>query len=458
MNNDLLIDLLIAHEPPFSASARVSEPVTQRILEQMEEARRVRDADSYFPTTAAYVMPARGSLAMLNGERDTVRATPHAFGLDAVMRKCIFTIFVFMTMMVVLMSFSPAAQAEARLKDIVAFEGVRDNLLMGYGLVVGLNGTGDKLKNNEFTSQSLIAFLERQGVNTRGTELKSKNIAAVTITATLPPFARSGGKINVTVSAMGDARSLQGGMLLATALYGADGEVYAVAQGPLSIAGFEAGGGGTTITKGVPTNAFIADGAIIEREIDFALNKMASLNIGLRNPDMSTAKHVAETINRHLGVDAAEMIDPGTVHLRVPIDFRGNTAKLLAEIEQLPVQTDQIAKVVIDEASGTVVMGENVRIDTVAISQGNLVVRVEETPQVSQPGALAPVGAETVVTPVTTVSVEESKAKLAVLPHGASLRELVGGLNALGVGPRDLITILQTIKTAGALEAEIVAK
>ncbi|MEI6730694.1 MAG: flagellar basal body P-ring protein FlgI, partial [Pseudomonadota bacterium] len=328
----------------------------------------------------------------------------------------------------------------------------------GYGLVVGLNGTGDKLKNNEFTSQSLIAFLERQGVNTRGTELKSKNIAAVTVTATLPPFSCSGSKINISVSAMGDAKSLQGGTLLATALYGADGEVYAVAQGALSIAGFEAGGGGTTVTKGVPTNAFIASGGIIEKEIPFALNKMASLNISLRNPDISTAKYVADAINKHLGVDAAKMIDPGTVRLQVPIDYKDNTSKLLAEIERLPVQTDQVAKVVIDEASGTVVMGENVKIDTVAVAQGNLIVKVEETQQVSQPGAFAPPGAETVTTTTTKVTADEGKAKIAMLQKGTTLRELVAGLNALGVGPRDLISILQTIKTSGALQAEILTK
>ena len=212
------------------------------------------------------------------------------------------------------------------------------------------------------------------------------------------------------------------------------------------------------MTKGVPTNGFIADGGIVEREIPFALNSMASLNIALRNPDISTARHVAEAINKHLGVEAAEMVDPGTVHLRVPIDFKGNTSKLLAEIESVEVKTDQVAKVIIDEASGTVVMGENVRIDTVAVAQGNLIVRVEETPQVSQPGALAPTGAQTVVTPAAVVSVEESKNKLAVMSRGATLRELVGGLNALGVGPRDLITILQNIKAAGALQAEIIAK
>jgi len=456
MNNDLPTDSLMKHELLTKSAAQRRKAAAARIFSDTTDS--LRDVNLFFADSAAYAMPVRGSLSTLIGDGAT-RKTPRArIGFDHVAHACLFTLFVFLTSMVLIMSFAPAAQAEARLKDITNFEGIRDNILMGYGLVVGLNGTGDKLKNNEFTNQSLFAFLERQGINTRGTELKSKNIAAVTVTATLPAFARTGSKLNVTVSAMGDARSLQGGILLATVLYGADGEVYVVAQGPVSIAGFEAQGGGTTVLKGVPTNGFIADGGIIEREIPFQLNKMASLNIALRNPDISTAKHVAESINRHLGVDAAEMIDPGTVHLRVPIDFKDNTAKLLAEIEQLPVQTDQIAKVVIDEASGTIVMGENVRIDTVAVAQGNLIVRIEETPQVSQPPALAGPGAQTVVTPVTNVSVEESKAKLAIMPRGASLHELVAGLNALGVGPRDLITILQTIKTAGALEAEIVAK
>jgi len=450
MNNDLRI----AYQPPFATHPAVVEGALKHIPREYA----LKDAEAFFAEGRNYAIPARGSLAKLAAAGAQTTAPYNPYALDAILAKCLFTMAIFLACVLALILFTSPAHAESRLKDIAAFEGVRDNLLMGYGLVVGLNGTGDKLKNNEFTSQSLIAFLERQGVNTRGTELKSKNIAAVTVTATLPPFSRSGGKINVSVSAMGDAKSLQGGTLLATALYGADGEVYAVSQGPISIAGFEAGGGGTTVTKGVPTNGFIANGGIIEREIDFALNKMASINIGLRNPDISTAKHVAEAINKHLGVDAAEMVDPGTVHLRVPIDYKGNTAKLLAEIERVPVQTDQVAKVVIDESSGTVVMGENVRIDTVAVAQGNLVVKVEETQQVSQPGALAPAGAETVVTTNTTVSAEESKNKLGILQHGASLRELIAGLNALGVGPRDLITILQTIKAAGALQAEIVAK
>jgi len=348
-------------------------------------------------------------------------------------------------------------QADARIKDIATFEGIRENVLMGYGLVVGLRATGDNLKNNAFTEQSLVAFLERQGVNTRGTELKSKNVAAVTVTAKLPPFSRSGNKIDVTVSALGDAKDLTGGTLLATPLYGADGEVYAVAQGSVSIGGFQAGEGATTITKGVPTSGIIASGGIVEKEIDFALNSLPELKISLRNPDITTAKHVAEAINNNIGPGIAMVSDPGTVQIAVPAAYLGNNTQLLAEVEKLTVPTDQVARIVIDEASGTIVMGENVKIDTVAVAQGNLVVKIETASLVSQPGALAPVGAQTVTTTQTAVTVEETGPgkKMAVLEGSATLKDLVAGLNALGVAPRDLITILQTIKAAGALQAEI---
>ncbi|MEZ5691689.1 MAG: flagellar basal body P-ring protein FlgI [Rickettsiales bacterium] len=360
---------------------------------------------------------------------------------------------------VYMMIISSPVRADSRLKDIVTFEGVRENILMGYGLVVGLNGTGDKLKNSAFTEQSLIAFLERQGVNTRGTTLKTQNVAAVTITATLPPFARSGSKVDVSVSAMGDAKDLSGGTLLATPLYGADGEVYVVAQGAVSIGGFRAQGNSTTITKGVPTSGFIANGGIVERETEFALNKMQEMKLSLRNPDITTAGRVSEVINEYIGPSIAKVTDPGTVVLSIPDVYRNNVTKLLAEIENLRVKTDQIAKVVIDEASGTIVIGENVGIDTVAIAQGNLVVRVEEKEIVSQPNPLAPEGAETEVVQRTEISVNDNPGgRMAVLKKGANLRELVGGLNALGVSPRDLITILQTIKTAGALQAEILVK
>ncbi len=353
-----------------------------------------------------------------------------------------------------------AAQAtEARLKDIITFEGVRTNMLMGYGLVVGLNGTGDKLQNNAFTEQSLIAFLERQGVNTRGTNLKSKNVAAVTVTAQLPAFARSGGHVDVAVSAMGDAKDLTGGVLLATPLYGADGEVYAVAQGAISIGGFRAGSdeGSTTITKGVPTSGFIANGGVVEREVDFDLNSLPVIKMALRNPDITTAQSVANVINANVGPGVATVSDPGTIQLTVPAVFHGNSTQLLADIEKLTVATDQVAKIVIDEASGTIVMGENVRIDTVAVAQGNLVVKIESAPVISQPGPFAPESAETVqATQESVAVVDEGPGKrMAVLEHGATLKDLVAGLNALGVGPRDLITILQTIKAAGALQAEI---
>jgi flagellar P-ring protein precursor FlgI len=345
----------------------------------------------------------------------------------------------------------------ARIKDIVSTEGVRDNILLGYGLVVGLNGTGDRLQNNAFTEQSLMAFLERQGVNTRGANLKTRNVAAVTVTATLPGFARSGGRIDVSVSAMGDAKSLLGGTLLATPMMGADGNVYAVAQGALSVGGFSVeGDSGSSITKGVPTNAYIANGATVEREIDFDLNQMPMLRLGLRNPDVTTATSIMHAINARIGPATAKVRDPGTVELSVPESYTGDVATLLADIGTLEVETDQPARIVIDEASGTIVMGENVRIDTVAVAQGNLVVKVEEQPAVSQPNPFAPEGAQTVVVPQTNLTVDESSGnKVAILEEGATLRDLVTGLNALGVGPRDLITILQNIKAAGAMQAEI---
>ena len=345
----------------------------------------------------------------------------------------------------------------SRIKDIVAVEGIRDNMLMGYGLVVGLNGTGDRLQNNAFTEQSLIAFLERQGVNTRGADLKSRNVAAVTVTATLPGFARAGSKMDIAVSAMGDAKSLLGGTLLATPLYGADGNVYALAQGAIAVGGFSADGqSGTTITKGVPTSGNIANGAIIEKEIDFELNSMNNLRLALRNPDLSTASSVANAINARIGPSVARVTDPGTVTVNVPEAYRDDVATLLSDVEQLEVETDQVARIVIDEATGTIVMGENVRIDTVAVAQGNLIVKVQETPQVSQPNPVAPAGAQTVVVPNTNVTVDEGAGnKVAVLERGATLRDLVAGLNSLGVGPRDLITILQNIKAAGAMQAEI---
>ncbi|QQR68654.1 MAG: flagellar basal body P-ring protein FlgI [Alphaproteobacteria bacterium] len=345
--------------------------------------------------------------------------------------------------------------AASRLKDIVDIEGIRDNLLVGYGLVVGLNGTGDGLTSSPFTEKSLVGMLERLGINTRGDSLKTKNVAAVMVTATLPPFSTQGSRIDVAVSTLGDAKSLLGGTLLVTPLLGADGEVYAVAQGPVATAGFSAQGAGASVTKGVPTAGRIANGALIEREIAFRLAELPTIRLALRNPDFTTAQRIVQAINAKLRMPVAEALDPGTVRLTPPAARRENIVGLLTELEQLTVTPDQVARVVIDEQAGVIVMGENVRLNTVAIAQGNLTIRITETPQVSQPEPLSR-GGETVVVPRTDVQVQEGgENRMAVLSSGVSLQSLVQALNALGVGPRDMITILQSIKAAGALQAEI---
>ena len=349
------------------------------------------------------------------------------------------------------------ALAQSRIKDIAEFESVRHNMLIGYGLVVGLNGTGDKLENSIFTRESLIGMLERLGVNARSEALKTKNVAAVMVTATLPAFTRQGNRIDVNVSTMGDATSLLGGTLLVTPLLGADAEVYAVAQGPLAVAGFSAGGAAQTVVKGVPTTGRIANGAIVEKELAFDLTQFRSLRLTLRNPDFTTARRVAQLINGFIGQPIAKSLDNGTIQIAVPQNYPGDTVALITDVEQLPVATDQVAKVVIDETTGVIVMGENVRISTVAIAQGNLTIRITETPQVSQPEPFSNTG-RTVVVPRTDIQVDEnSDRKLTVLPGSVTLQELVNGLNAMGIGPRDLISILQAIKAAGAMQAEIVA-
>ena len=346
----------------------------------------------------------------------------------------------------------PAA-AKSRIKDIVDFEGVRENLLVGYGIVVGLNGTGDAMRNDPFTKQSLQSMLERLGVNTRDATLNTKNVAAVMVTAKLPPFAAPGAQIDVSVASTGDAKSLLGGTLLITPLSGADGQIYAVAQGTVQTGSVSASGAsGTTISKGVPTAGRIASGAIIERETGFELASMPVLRLTLRNPDFSTAGHIAETINaRFPGAAMAE--NPSIVALRAPAGM--NMMGFVSQVENLSVETDAPAKVVIDEVAGVIVMGENVRVSTVAIQQGNLTITVKESSQVSQPTPFSRTG-QTTVTPQSDVSVDEEKGKqFLTVKSGASLASLVSGLNALGVTPRDMISILQTIKAAGALQAEI---
>jgi flagellar P-ring protein precursor FlgI len=345
------------------------------------------------------------------------------------------------------------ADAASRIKDLASVEGVRQNQLIGYGLVVGLNGTGDTLNNIPFTKQSLQAMLERLGVNIRGQTLRTGNVAAVMVTANLPAFATQGTRIDVTVSAMGDSKSLQGGTLLVTPLLGADGNVYAVGQGSLAIGGFAAEGDAAKITRGVPTVGRISNGAIIEREIDFALNRLPNLRLALRNADFTTAKRMAAAINDFIGTPTAEPVDPSTVALTIPKQFHGKVVALLTEIEQLQIESDLPAKIVIDERSGIIVMGRDVRVSTVAVAQGNLTVSISETPQVSQPAPLS--RGQTVVVPRTKVGVTEDGKKLALVKEGMSLQQLVDGLNALGIGPRDMISILQAIKAAGAIQADI---
>ena len=344
------------------------------------------------------------------------------------------------------------AQAGSRIKDIVAFEGVRENKLVGYGLVVGLNGTGDTLRNSPFTQQSLQSMLERLGVQTRGFNLDTKNIAAVMVTASLPAFAAAGSTIDVSVSAMGDAKSLLGGTLLVTPLMGADGETYAVGQGTVQTGAISAqGASGSSVTRGVPTAGKIANGAEVEREIAFKLSDQEGMRLTLHNPDFTTARRIADAINgAHPGTARAD--NPTIVTLSPPKD--SDLVTFVTGVEALEVEPDAPAKVVIDEVNGVIVMGSDVRVSTVAIAQGNLTITVDERPQVSQPQSES--NGQTVVTPKSTIKVDEQKGKkFLVVRSGASLATLVKGLNALGVTPRDMINILQTIKAAGALQADI---
>ena len=434
-----------------------------------------------------------------------------------------------------LAAWAGSGHAASRIKDIADFEGVRDNMLVGYGLVVGLNGTGDTLSQAVFTRESLIGMLERLGVNARDNNLRTANVAAVMVTATLPAFARQGARIDVQVSALGNAKSLLGGTLLVTPLLGADGEVYGVAQGTVSSGGFAVKGQAASVTKGVPTSGRIPTGAIVEREVGFQLSQLHSVSLMLHNPDFTTARRVAQVINARMKSDIAQPTDPSTVVLNVPAGLRGDIVDLMTDIEQLQIEPDQVARVVIDEQNGIIVMGENVRISTVAVAQGNLTVKITETPQVSQPNAFAPSGqattfnplaasgvvnnpnpifnptlpsgppgstalppapgnstlqsqgtiqpfsapqpnnpalpgppgnenvqfapgggGSTVVVPRTNIQVDEqSDRRMAVIRSGVTLQELVNNLNALGVGPRDMISILQAIKAAGALQADI---
>jgi flagellar P-ring protein precursor FlgI len=342
--------------------------------------------------------------------------------------------------------------SEVRIKDIATVDGVRENQLVGYGLVVGLNGTGDSLRNSPFTESSIEGMLERLGAgNLSGDQIRSRNTAAVIVTSSLPAFARMGQTLDVVVSSIGDASSLRGGTLIVTTMTGADGEVYAVAQGPIAVAGYAAQGINASIVEGVPTVARIENGAIVEREIPFAFESLDTIRLALRTPDFTTAQRIEEAINAYLGAPAARAIDPTTVEIQA--DRRIDRTQLMAHIENLRVSPDTVARVVIDARSGTIVIGANVRIGEVAVSQGGLTVLVREEIEVSQPEPFS-IG-ETVIVPQTEVEVRETEAEFTVIGGNVSLQRLVDGLNAIGVGATETISILQAIKAAGALHADL---
>ena len=359
----------------------------------------------------------------------------------------------------VLMGILPAAafSAPIRLKDLVEFDGVRSNDLVGYGLVVGLNGTGDGLRNSPFTEEIMTNILERLGVNVTGEQFRPKNVAAGLVTASLPPFARAGSPIDVTVSAIGDANSLLGGTLIMTPLNAADAEIYAVAQGTIIAGGASAAGNGASVVRGVPTSGVIPSGATVEREVDFDFGSLTSLRLALRTPDFTTAGRIERAINQNFGRQVAVMLDSGTVELNITATKMPSPAHALGRIENILVEPERRARVVVDQASGTIVMGEDVRISRVAVSQGNLTLRIEEAPLVAQPNPFSP--GETVVVPRTTASItDEPGIGLADLREGTSLSEVIAGLNALGVAPRDMIDILKSIKASGALQAEFIVR
>jgi len=339
----------------------------------------------------------------------------------------------------------------ARIKDLSYINGVRTNQLVGYGLVVGLNGTGDK-SNTIFTNQSLANMLEKMGIRIDPTKTKVNNIAAVTVTADLPPFGKVGNKIDATVSSIGDAKSLGGGILLLTPLKGADGEVYAIAQGPIVVGGFLATGTGATVQKNHPTVGRIANGVTIEREISYADMKTDSITVSLKTPNYTTARRVVDRINQSFA-GAAYAKDSGTIAVKTPDELKKDVVRFVSIIENLDVKPDNTAKIVVDEKTGTVVMGDNVLISTVAVSHGNITVQVKEDTNVSQPMPLA--RGRTVTTPDTQIKVEEDKGRWVIIPEGITIKELVSAMNATGVPTRDIITILQTIKAAGALYAEL---
>jgi flagellar P-ring protein precursor FlgI len=362
-----------------------------------------------------------------------------------------------LALLLVLLLGAPAAAQSILVRDLVDFDGVRGNDLVGYGLVVGLDGTGDSLRNSPFTEEILSNILERLGVNVTGDQLRSRNVAAVFVTSELRPFARAGSRIDLTVSAIGDASSLLGGTLVMTPLKAADGMIYAVGQGTVIAGGARAEGEAAEVVEGVPTSGAIPSGARVEREVPFVFNDLHSLRLALRNPDFTTAERIERAINETYGARVAQMLDSGTVLLNVAATREPTPSHAIGRIENLAIEPQILARVVVDQRSGTIVMGQDVRISRVAVSQGGLVLRVEERPEVVQPNPFAQ--GETVVVPRTVAELgEEMGAGLVEVGGGTSLGDVIDGLNALGVSPQDMIDILQTIHAAGALHAEFVVR
>jgi flagellar P-ring protein FlgI len=358
----------------------------------------------------------------------------------------------------ILVCFFASPADSARIKDLSSIKGVRSNQLIGFGLVIGLTGTGDSATNVFFSIQTIVSMLKRLGVTVPTAEvdqLKFKNIATVIVTADLPPFAKQGDHIDVTVSSLGDSKSLQGGTLLMTPLKGPDGNTYAVGQGPLSIGGFSVSGAARGVQKNHLTVGRIANGAQVEKEIKYDFNSKEEIILALKKTDFTTASRISKAINDDMKDSLASMVNGGTVRVKVPEFYLKNTSGFVTRIETLDVTPDSEAKVIIDERTGTIVMGENVKISSVAVAHGALFINIKEEPVASQPPPLAPEGAETVILPRTRLAVGEGIDKLLVIPNSISLGDVVKGLNSIGVTPRDLIAILQAIKASGALHARL---
>ncbi len=368
-------------------------------------------------------------------------------------RKLLARLFILVTAIPIIILVTCSIALTARIKDIAHFAGDRPNMLVGYGLVVGLNGTGDKEKT-QFTVSTLANLLDNMGIHVDPAQIKIKNVAAVMVTAKLPPFARQGMRVDAQVSSIGDAKSLLGGTLLLTPLQGPDGQVYGVAQGPIIVGGFAFGGAaGGGVQRNHPTVGYISNGVLIEKDLPISYDGVEYLSLTLNQPDFTTAKKIADTINKNSGSNIATPEDAGTVKVKIPEGYRKNLIEFIASVENMEVIPDSVAKIVINERTGTIVMGENVRIAPVAVAHGNLTVTITEKPYVSQPLPFSQ--GQTAVVPQTTVEVKEQKAHLAIVGGGVTISQVVEGLNALGATPRDLINILQAIKAAGAIQAEL---